>query len=282
MPRSFCDHVIMSASREVFHRQDEDALEILTHLDHCAVCREAVSRKIAVQQLTLEVGMDPIAARRLAVRVLAKEKSIAGIGHWWLRAAWTASGGFVVLLMLSVFSPLFQGVRAHYDSIRTVEPSTARESAASAVEQAALSAIRLESRTTAKTFHVRQGAAVWMQRGTEVDLIADTMTLARARIIRGRIIVDISRRTPGFQFVVNTPTAEVLSLGTVFSVEVADDGRETIRVAKSAVVVRPKGERDPIVVRAGEELVLGGADTKRADEADVEGDLCLVRGNCPA
>ncbi|TWT91725.1 FecR protein [Botrimarina colliarenosi] len=86
---------------------------------------------------------------------------------------------------------------------------------------------------------VRQGDTLWLEDGeAELHLLSDTVaklqapvilqvvSLDRLRLLRGRIEVDVAKGAEGF--VVETTSAEVVDLGTVFSVEVTHDGTDLV------------------------------------------------------
>ena len=272
MPESFCDQVVMSATKEMLESRDEAFSDIVIHLQNCPACREAVSRKLAIRRLAGFVDMDPIAARRMAVRVLSARKEAPRGFSWAWIGAYALSATFAALLGVSIYwRPVNEQPVARPQAAKAL-PAPAVVEKPSPIEHRAIE--------KSKTLVMQQGAKIWLRPGTSMALLSDTLSGVHAKVDRGQIIINIEKRTPGFKFVVETPTATVTSLGTIFSVEVAENSREIIRVSKSAVVVRPSGEREPIVVRAGEELVLGGADTQTAEKEVIARDLCLVQGAC--
>jgi FecR protein len=86
---------------------------------------------------------------------------------------------------------------------------------------------------------VFSGDTLWLDRGAaelhlanntvaklEAPLILQAVSLSRVRILQGRITVDVAKGAEGFT--VETASAEVIDLGTTFSVEVGDGNTDVV------------------------------------------------------
>ncbi len=100
---------------------------------------------------------------------------------------------------------------------------------------------------TGETLWLNQGAAqLRLVSGAtaqlEAPLILKMQSDQLARLLRGRVTVDVPEHENGF--VVETAAAEVIDLGTTFSVDVADNGDTDVIVFEGEVDVNPS--RNPI------------------------------------
>lgn len=280
MNRSLCDQVMMHVPSQ------EDAgfafpSELLTHIEACPDCRALVDTKIAVIRLMSTVRIDPIVERRLQVHIQSRSRTAqTGNRQAYAPLFAVASAAFSLVLLVSVGSAFLFPAPSKDETVPSRSNTTKSEPALATAVQKSPSFPRSDSVETAardKSLILSQGASLWMKKGTDMEVLNDTEHLAKTRMKTGRIIVDIRRHPMGFRFVVETPSAEVEALGTVFSVAVAASGEETVRVVESAVVVRPKNGKEPVVVSAGEQLILGISAAAKADEEDLQNDLALVR-----
>lgn len=104
-----------------------------------------------------------------------------------------------------------------------------------------------ETLVTGETLWLNQGAAqLRLVSGAtaqlEAPLILEMRTDQLARLFRGRVTVDVPESEDGF--VVETVAAEVIDLGTTFSVDVADNGDTDVIVFAGEVDVNPS--RNPV------------------------------------
>ncbi len=107
MPKSFCDQVVMAVTEEMLESREQAVSDILVHLDHCSVCREAVSRKVAIQRLVGSVEMDPLTARRMAVRLLSSTRNTESwLSPWIFRWGLAVSAASAVVLIASILIPV--------------------------------------------------------------------------------------------------------------------------------------------------------------------------------
>lgn len=106
-----------------------------------------------------------------------------------------------------------------------------------------------------KQHEFSQGDTVWLDRGAaelklaggtvaqlEAPLILKMDSAYRARVLRGRITVDVPTGEEGFT--VETTAAEVIDLGTTFSVDVTDGGDTDVIVFSGKVDVNPSQHHD--------------------------------------
>jgi hypothetical protein len=96
------------------------------------------------------------------------------------------------------------------------------------------------------------------------------------RLGRGRVVVSLVPQPGGTSFSIVTPAGSVTAVGTVFSVESAQDGTITARVVEGKVAVREKHVPAPRPLRAGESLRLGAAKPSTLTAQERERDLALL------
>ncbi|HMP06429.1 MAG TPA: FecR domain-containing protein [Lacipirellulaceae bacterium] len=97
------------------------------------------------------------------------------------------------------------------------------------------------------TLRLTEGAAeLRMSNGVvaqlEAPLIVDFLASDRARLLRGRLTMDVPSEMKGFA--VETSAAEVIDLGTTFSVDVSDHGDTDVVVFLGQVDVNPAPQAD--------------------------------------
>ena len=96
---------------------------------------------------------------------------------------------------------------------------------------------------------------LWLDDESAVSVARNDAREARFRLENGRVVAEIGLNEPGFVFVVETPQLEVMARGTVFVVDLGEDGRELVRVIEGSVDVLPRGAGgEEIVVAAGQQL----------------------------
>lgn len=104
------------------------------------------------------------------------------------------------------------------------------------------------------------GAEVTLQGPARYELVS----LGKTRLHSGLLTATVPPGAEGFQ--VDTPTAEIVDLGTVFGVELAEDGFAKVSVFDGEVEVKPTGQPEASLVKAGESVQVGDAATiERAD-----------------
>ena len=279
MNRSLCDEVMMHAPLTESGRTNELPPHLAAHVEICPECAELLRTKAALRQLVETTRMDPIAKRRLEVRILARAQgNDRRDSRVFARLSAPLTALFSVVLLASVASTFLTPAAEMRVSTETMETVADADKAARAAEPAAIAPKIIETPDRDEKVTLTQGAALWLDRGTTIEVLSDNQKLAKTRVKTGRLVVDIAKHPPGFRFVVETPSAEVEALGTVFSVFVSPRGEETVRVVESAVVVRPKNGTETAVVRAGEQLQLGISPPMPADETELADDLRSVRG----
>jgi hypothetical protein len=102
---------------------------------------------------------------------------------------------------------------------------------------------------------------------------------SKARVLRlgrGRVVVSLVPQPAGTSFSIVTAAGSVTAVGTVFSVESAEDGTITARVVEGKVAVREKDVPAPRPLRAGESLRLGAAKPSTLTSEERERDLALL------
>jgi ferric-dicitrate binding protein FerR (iron transport regulator) len=93
---------------------------------------------------------------------------------------------------------------------------------------------------------------------------------------RGRAVASLDPQPRGSSFSIVTRAGEVKAIGTVFSVELADDGTAYARVTHGRVLVRATNAQSEQALLAGQQLSLGAAAATALPLPEAERDLELV------
>ncbi len=278
MNRFLCDqtdeivtHLISKNNNE--HLQLPEYLA--EHIRHCSYCSEIPAIKTAVLRLVNSIKLDPLHERRLQVKILSRTHTVKPRKSFWVPAVLSASSVvFVMVLFVSiVFNPLV--------SPTTMNVSVSEMLAADIVLEDSNYPI-IETKEEDDKITLSRNSLVWMKKNTFLHIVADSDNLVRVNLRNGMVIVSIADHPVGFRFIVETPSAEVEALGTVFSVEVSSNGVETVRVAESSVKVSSKNSSQVAVVNQGEQLELSLSSAFAANESDILRDLEKVRGDLTA
>jgi ferric-dicitrate binding protein FerR (iron transport regulator)/outer membrane protein assembly factor BamD (BamD/ComL family) len=130
-----------------------------------------------------------------------------------------------------------------------------------------------------KVIRVLPGTALWLSDDARATVTSIDHSGVRFRLERGFAVAEVGPVEPGFRFVVATPTGEVEARGTVFSVQVADDGQERVRVAEGVVEVRRRDRRAPArILSAGQETGPQSPVPQAAPSEAIAADLAFLFG----
>jgi len=128
-----------------------------------------------------------------------------------------------------------------------------------------------------RVFQVDPGSALWLADDAEVAIEQAGTDGVRFRLERGFALAEIQTLEPGTRFVVVTPDGEVEARGTVFSVEIAEDGTATARVTEGMIEVRRNAEPGATrLVGAGEQLVGGASEPRPATAEELARDTAFL------
>jgi len=127
-----------------------------------------------------------------------------------------------------------------------VQSSDARWDGASINEGSPLHAQTLSLRSGLVRLEFASGVEVTLRGPAEYQVI----DVGRTRLLSGLLTAIVPPGAEGFQ--VDTPTAEVIDLGTVFGIELDDVGGAKVSVFDGEVEVRPTSSPDKRLVQEGE------------------------------
>ena len=220
--------------------------------------------------LDLELLVSSSAAHRKALEAIARTKRTGRSPKWHVppKLAWG-------LAAASVFVAIFLGVQGPWRQIATKGPRTPELSAPETPNEDSilgrLTALAPNSQWSFGRRSTRNSPDVILGDTLSIDVGAVALRLANnvvaqmrapmvlhvisvehVRLLHGRIQVDVPKGAEGFS--VDTATAEILDLGTSFSVEVVDGGTD---------LIVHQGEVDLKVAGASVEDQQPGAEAKR-------------------
>jgi hypothetical protein len=157
----------------------------------------------------------------------------------WRSAAWAVAACLLVGLTIAAISSFGRKDRSR-QNVAAVDAETESPSALGH-----LKALRPDTNWSfgkpgqELSEQVFAGDTLWLDKGAaelhlanktvarlEAPLILQAVSLDRFRMLQGRITVDVAKGTEGFT--VETASAEVIDLGTTFSVEVADNNTDVV------------------------------------------------------
>lgn len=123
---------------------------------------------------------------------------------------------------------------------------------------------RVGERLTAQTVDIRTGLVrLLFDDGVEVTLQGparyELVSLGKTRLHSGVLTATVPPGAEGFQ--VDTPTAEIVDLGTVFGIELTDDGLANVSVFDGEVEVKPIQQRSAALVKQGESVCVSDQST---------------------
>jgi hypothetical protein len=166
------------------------------------------------------------------------------------------------------------------DSVVPAVPAPSAGAKEAAVGSASLPLAASVDRAGRAAFEIGAGTALRCDGPARVEAAAADARGARFELVAGRVVAEVGAVEPGFRFVVATPGAEVEARGTVFSVEVADDGAAAVVVSAGSVEVRRLREGETLVVSAGQELRPGDLAPRTAAVGAATRDLAVALELC--
>lgn len=135
----------------------------------------------------------------------------------------------------------------------------------------------LASRATEDTCGpVAQGIVLCLEAGSEVGGVELQGPKRVVELKRGRAVVSLDPQPPGSSFSIAFRGGEVQAVGTVFSVQLADDGAAYARVVRGKVLVRAKDTESEQALLAGQQLRLGATAVSALPLVEAERDLELL------
>jgi len=275
MTASLCNEI--PAMWDAYRRDELGAREhaaVEAHFASCEECAEYGRILKGVDALAADVTMDPLLERRLsvaAVNLVLPERPSP-----WPRVAWTV-GPSLVAAAAAIAIMLY--VTHEPDTGSGVAPSDGRLFAEVDTDYTPTSPVQIASIADGRQIiEVLPGTALWLSGSASVQLVAVDDEMARFRLDRGRVVAEVGSTPAGFRFIVATPSGESEARGTLYSVEVHADGRETTRVYEGVVEVRETGSGVSHLVSAKDEVSIGDGEPRPASTGSLAADRCLAEG----
>lgn len=270
MKRTDCNRAIrLLDAVEPLSTDQQQILDV--HLACCDECRERQDIWTGLQRAVREEPLpplEPMLERRLLtgmepVRRPSPERS----GRPWIAAAAlaTSCGAAAAWLVFQIVAPT-GGV----PDVTSTAPAHERVAATPAGDGLPLTC-------------ASPGTALWLEKDAAVVEEHNDRSRAHFHLDRGLVVAEVGDNAPGFRFVVETPSVLVEALGTIFSVDVREDGSEIVRVTEGVVRVL-HGTTGEVVgeVSSGEEMIVGEPRPEEVSWTTVEQDLALLELSVPA
>ncbi len=273
---------------------DEDMLRVERHLAGCERCE----RSLALWTGFIETAgkselepLPPLVERQLVIAAAARRGPRPKSVNWkkWALVSTAAAATAVIALIFVLGVP-----RTDSDSQSTqlavqTEPQPRGKGRIDSPKYKE----RVKSQRFVKTHKggrrvipVAPGTNLWLDKDAVVHVVSIRSDIAMFRLERGRVVAEVKAPRPGYRFIVATPNGDVEAKGTIFSVEIAHDGRETARVIRGVVEVRKRIGKEgqvkaPVLLHAGEQASVSDPVPTQADKATLALDECLVNGCSP-
>jgi ferric-dicitrate binding protein FerR (iron transport regulator) len=120
------------------------------------------------------------------------------------------------------------------------------------------------------------GIVLCVTAGSEIGRVQLEGPRRSVELRRGRAVASLDPQPQGSSFSISTRAGEVKAIGTVFSVELAEDGTAYARVTRGRVLVHATGAQSEQSLLAGQQLILGAATASALPLREAERDLELV------
>jgi ferric-dicitrate binding protein FerR (iron transport regulator) len=120
------------------------------------------------------------------------------------------------------------------------------------------------------------GIVLCVTAGTEIGRVQLEGPRRSVELRRGRAVASLDSQPRGSSFSIATRAGEVKAIGTVFSVELAEDGTAYARVTRGRVLVHATSAQSEQSLLAGQQLMLGAATASALPLREAERDLELV------
>lgn len=120
------------------------------------------------------------------------------------------------------------------------------------------------------------GIVLCVTAGSEIGRVQLEGARRTVELRRGRAVASLDPQPKGSSFSILTRAGEVKAIGTVFSVELTEDGAAYARVSRGRVLVRAASAPSEQALLAGQQLSLGAAAASALPLAESERDLDLV------
>jgi hypothetical protein len=132
------------------------------------------------------------------------------------------------------------------------------------------------SPSTPSCSEVVQGVTVCLAAGSQISSKSLEGVDRSIELKRGLAVVALVPQPPGTTFSVATSSGKVTAVGTIFSVEVGNDGASVVRVVDGRVVVRASATGTQQPLNAGETLRIGDGRASPLTAGDRERNLALL------
>jgi hypothetical protein len=280
-----CQHWVDIADRAVLgERVSGDELAFVTrHEAECSGCaREAAAwRELRPAALHVVPSSDEVdEILRLAEVPKAAPKVARAWQRRWMPAAAAALAAAAAVLAL------VGGLRTYgpTEGVETPSQPTARQGKSTQAEVgSAQPSERSVNRTQEDTCgEPVSGITVCVASGAELAAVDIAPPHRSVFLKRGHAVASLRPQAPGTSFSIKTEVGRVTAIGTVFSVEVSDDGTMTARVTHGKVMVYGAGDEPVSVLLAGQRLTLGVSGVESLPDEERERDVSLLEAFAPS
>ncbi len=274
---SWDDYRISNLSRE-------EAENLERHLETCPDCADFVDMLSRVEAGIAQVGMDPLTRRRIAVAVsrpgasVEQRPPVARIRVWVPAVAMLAAAAAVAVVLFAGGEMTESGPRTT-GGIDTTGAKT-RISAASEPLPQARQWMQMQAPDGRKYVNLFEGTDIWFGDGAVADVVHLDEGSARVELRSGSIVSVVGPRVEGFRFVVGTPSGSIaVAKGTVYAVEVGENGREYVRVLEGVVEVMSAVGAPPVEVGQGRGVTIQDGSVADVKPGDLARDRELAFGS---
>jgi len=261
-----------------------DELSFVTrHEAECSACaREAAAwRELRPAALHVVPNSDEVdeILRLAEVPTVAPGATQAGRRRWMPAAAAALAAAAAVLALVGGLRTYGAG-----EGVKTPSPPIAQqgkntEAKAANAQPSETPVNRTEQDTCGEPV---SGITVCVAAGAELAAVDIAPPHRSVFLKRGHAVASLRPQAPGTSFSIRTDVGRVTAIGTVFSVEVSDDGTMTARVTHGKVMVYGTGDEPVSVLLAGQRLTLGVSGVESLPDEERERDVSLLEVLAPS
>jgi tetratricopeptide (TPR) repeat protein len=276
----------------------EELDKIEKHIKTCEYCRNFLYFYSAAKPAVENIKLAPMRKRRLNVKLENKKRlSNFADNKKNRKTAAVKIIGFAASVTIVLLSGLFFILTAISTS-NTNEPAilkndnkkssfkNLKESISEAQSSVALpekqNSIKLQPAKTIAaekkplSYKLKANAKISLDSKTKVHIIKDTLKYVKLHLLKGHLVSTIYHSKIHHEFIVETKLANIKATGTIFSVEIKNNGQEFVRVIKNSVKVIPHNKTTSVTIKKGEELIIGNTFATLATEKAIKADLSLA------
>jgi TolA-binding protein len=253
---------------------EHEKLIVDEHVEECVHCWELqqIAAQSALWKSLNPPELSPFVEKRIITAALEgrmPQKNRDPLFSGWLRPALAIAAGALALAVAFVFllSP---------DNTNPIDGDKSGGSAAIAVKNTSSKTYNLLHFKKTSPVKLMRSDKVWGTENAIVNLQVLSGPLTRIELIQGKIVAEVTKRSPGEKFEVVGPAGVVEVVGTIFSVEVDDMGIQRVRVLRGEVNVRETDSGKVQPVKKDRTYTIGTARPVPATIAELDSDRALM------